>query len=158
MSAEKFQPIGRVSVADACMEIIRELAEGDGISKNVCLEEVRSRTERSDISIEVVTSDMLTASERLLDESIPGVFAIRGKGWQRMKPADVVAYMRARERSEQRQRERRYRAVDVIEDAESLSWQDRETLRLTSEARRRQLELDGKRSRRLRPLSQASGE
>lgn len=162
MSIAPFKPKGTISVADACMEIIRELADGDGISKHVCLEEVRERTERDDVDMDQIMKDMLTASERLLDAGLHGVFCVRGSGWQRMKDADVVAYMRRKKRTADRQKRRAFRSIEAIEDTSNLSWTDRETVRLTDEARRREAELKDRRARRLRPMPDrdelASGE
>jgi hypothetical protein len=146
-----FEALGRMSVAAACMEIIRELDEGDGISKAVCRTEVCERTER-DVDDDTILRGMREASERLMDEGVPGVFTVRNSGWQRMKPADVVEYMRARNRRAAKQTRREYRSVDVVKDVTTLGWQDRETVRVVEENRRRSLELKQRKSLRRRPV------
>ena len=146
-----FEALGRMSVAAACMEIIRELDEGDGISKLVAREEVCARTER-EVEDEAILRGMREASERLMDDGVPGVFAVRNSGWQRMKPADVVEYMRARGKRAAKQTGREWRAVDAVKDTSALGWQDRETVRVVSEARRRALEMKQRKSLRKRPM------
>lgn len=152
-----FEALGRVSVASACMEIIRELDEGDGISKLVAREEVCARTER-DVEDEAILRGMREASERLMDNGVPGVFAVRNSGWQRMKPADVVEYMRARNRRAAKQTKREFRSVDAVKDVAALSWMDRETVRVVEEARRRSLDLKQRKSLRKRPMRAVDGE
>jgi hypothetical protein len=146
-----FEALGRMSVASACMEIIRELDEGDGISKLVAREEVCARTER-EVEDEAILRGMREASERLMDDGVPGAFAVRNSGWQRMKPADVVEYMRARNRRAAKQTRREYRSVDAVKDVAGLSWQDRETVRVVEENRRRSLEMRQRKLSRKRPI------
>lgn len=146
-----FEALGRMSVASACMEIIRELEEGDGISKLVAREEVCARTER-EVDDDTILRGMREASERLMDQGVPGAFAVRNSGWQRMKPADVVEYMRARNRRAARQTRREFRSVDAVKDVSALGWQDRETVRVAEEARRRALELKQRKLSRRRPM------
>jgi hypothetical protein len=146
-----FEALGRMSVTAACMEIIRELDEGDGISKAVCRTEVCERTER-EVDDETILRGMREASERLMDQGVPGAFAVRNSGWQRMKPADVVEYMRARNRRAAKQTRREFRSVDAVKDVSALGWQDRETVRVVEEARRRSLEMGQRKLSRKRPM------
>lgn len=152
MTKDRFEPLGRISVTDACRELIRELEEGDGVSFQVAVEEVRARTERPEVELDTVKAGMRLATEQLIDDGAPGVFTVRGSGWQRMKPPDMVKYMRDRGSRAAKQTAREHRAVDAV-DVARLGWQDRETVRVVAEARRRVQELAQQRRSRRRPLA-----
>lgn len=157
MTAPRFEPLGSRSVVDACCELILELEEGDGVSQQVALEEIRVRTERPEVTLENVIKGMNEARERLLDDNTPAVTTIRRSGWQRMKPQDVVAYIRDRGKRASKQTAREHRSVDAVDTAR-LGWQDRETVRVVSEARRRKDEIAQQRKKRKRPLPPAEGD
>lgn len=152
-----FEPRGRISLVDACAELIQETAPKDGFSYDVALTEVWARTGLDDLSLDQIRGPMLAASKRLQRSGIPGVRNLRSTGWQRRTSVDLVGEVRQRERKIQRQARWGLDAGGSA-NPEELDWPDRHTLTETQRKLRAVEEMNSRRARRLRPLPPAAGE
>jgi hypothetical protein len=102
---------------------------------------------------------MREASERMMrDEKVPGVRTVRKFGWVRMSAEDLIQrYAADRDRRGRQQFKRLGRAAQVA-DPEQLSGEARLKRDHHLHTARSVAGIEERRSRRLRPLPQASGE
>lgn len=152
-----FEPLGVMSVRAACEQIIRGLEPDDGITFVECIEEVQRLTEVDDVSEANVRQGMRVASEDLLAGGEPGVRTARRYGWVRMTDSKIVIHAEEREKRAVRQRRRAVIAATAAKP-EKLSWEERQTRDYLISTGRRETELAGRRSKRLRPLPPAAGD
>jgi hypothetical protein len=156
VSREPFVPLGKMSIVDACIELIQETPEKDGFPYDVAVTEVRERTGVDDIRRATVMSAMRTATDRLHVEGLPGVENVGG-GWQRMDPAGMVRYIATRSRRGQRQFRRAVTAVAAT-DKGRLEFKDRHQLDHHERTARMVADMNTHRAKRRRPLPPAVSE
>lgn len=157
-----FQPVGVMSRTDAAEQIIRALAEGDGIGYVECAAEL---SEMTGVEVDgmrerhVVQAAMREASERLMrDDKEPGVRTVRKFGFIRLSHEDLVQkYAADRERRGRQQFTRLGRSVQVA-DPEQLTGEARLKRDHYLHAARAVAGIEERRGRRLRPLPEASGQ
>jgi hypothetical protein len=149
-----FEPLGRMSIADACIELIRETPEKDGFPYDVAVTEIRERTGIEDVRRGTVMSAIRIATDRLHVEGIPGVENVGG-GWQRMDPAGMVRYIATRSRRGQRQFRRAVTAVGATDKAR-LEFKDRHQLDHHERTARMVADMNTHRAKRQRPLPPAA--
>lgn len=145
---------GKVSMRAACVEIIRSLAEDEGITYAECVDRMSELTELDDLARADALAAMRSASEGLIAAGEPGVRNVRGYGWVRMTPQKLLQHADSRDDRGRRQFLRGGLAAQTA-DPERLTWQDRQRRDARINAARRVQELTGRRSRKLRPLPPA---
>jgi hypothetical protein len=148
-----FEPKGVIPVVEACAALIRETPELDGFSYDVALTEVRARTERDDVPLSSVRAGLREATEALHAAGVPGVRNV-GRGWQRMDPRGMVAWIAERDRRGRRQFRRAVKAVAAV-DKGRLEFIDRHALDHHERVALAVSGIEQRRARRLRPLPPA---
>lgn len=145
-----FEPLGTVSVVEACMALVRETPELEGFAYGLALTEIRARTGRDDVTMRDVINGMRAATERLHVAGVPGVVNI-GKAWQRLDPTGMVRFIATRDRRGRRQFARAVVAAGATDTAR-LDFPDRHALDQRLTAARMLNDMERGRARRLRPL------
>lgn len=148
--SQPFQVRGRMSRVEACEEIIRGLEPDEDISKSVAVTEVSALTGMPETEDSVIAA-MRSASERLIQQKIPGVRNVRKFGWVRMTDQDLIErYGVDRERRGRRQFRRLGRAAAAA-DPEKLTGEARLRRDFQMSVATWVAEIENRRAQRRRP-------
>lgn len=148
-----FEPLGTVSVVDACRALIEETPELEGFGYGQALVEIRLRTGRDGLPMRDVVNGMRLATERLHVDGVPGVVNI-GKAWARLSPAGMIQYIETRDRKGRRQFRRAVIAAAATDTAR-LDFTQRHALDHHLHVARAVEGIEKRRGARLRPLPPA---